>query len=57
MLLHNSCRNNSVINGLKKKKKKRMQTALYGKIKERIERQEVNGQLERVQKTCLIFQL
>ena len=34
-----------------------MQTALYGKIKERIERQEVNGQLERVQKTCLIFQL
>ena len=43
MLLHNSGRNTSVINGLKKKKKKRMQTGLYDKIKERIKRQEVNG--------------
>ena len=34
-----------------------MQTALYGKIKESIERREVNGQLERTQKICFSFQL
>ena len=35
IMLQNNCLNNSVTNGLKQKKEKNMQTALYGKIKER----------------------
>ena len=39
------------------RKKKSVQTALYGKIKENRERREVNGSLERTHKTYLTFQL
>ena len=35
MMLQNNCLNNGVTNGLHKREKKSMQTALYGKIKER----------------------
>ena len=35
MMLQNNCINNGVTSGLKQRKKKNMQTALYGKIKER----------------------
>ena len=37
MLLQDDCINNGVTNGLKQKKEKNMQTALYGKTKERRE--------------------